>query len=285
MIGAQDVVDALEDGVELPSIPRAVLRLLAAIADPNHSRRQVSEIVRSEPGLVADALRMANSGMVRQRSAPVETADEALSILGEAWLLRAVTARGMRTISLERLDGYGMDVDALWDHSIRVGLLAEALAVRAKVSAPMAYTAGLWVDVGKLVASGALMSLGRRLNDTLESRQDLSFDAIERLLLGIDHAELGARVAEAWGLPSSLVDAIRFHHRPDDARSNSALVQVIHAADTLAYLTGRGLGVDGMLYRMTNQPLPSLVLDRSDVDKLLLSVESKVQQIEGLLAG
>ena len=223
--------------------------------------------------------------MVRQRSAPVETADEALSILGEAWLLRAVTARGMRTISLERLDGYGMDVDALWDHSIRVGLLAEALAVRAKVSAPMAYTAGLWVDVGKLVASGALMSLGRRLNDTLESRQDLSFDAIERLLLGIDHAELGARVAEAWGLPSSLVDAIRFHHRPDDARSNSALVQVIHAADTLAYLTGRGLGVDGMLYRMTNQPLPSLVLDRSDVDKLLLSVESKVQQIEGLLAG
>ncbi len=285
MIGAQDVVDALEDGVELPSIPRAVLRLLAVMADPDHSRRQVSEIVRSEPGLVADALKMANSGMIRQRREPVESADTALSVLGEAWLLRAVTARGMRTISLEPLDGYGMDVDALWDHSIRVGLLAEALAVRANVSAPIAYTAGLLVDVGKLVASGALMSLGRRLNDTLESRQDLSFDAIERLLLGIDHAELGARVAEAWGLPGALVDAIRFHHRPDDAPSNTALVQVVHAADTLAYLTGRGLGVDGMLYRMTNQPLPSLVLDRSDVDKLLLSVESKVLRIEGLLAG
>ncbi|MFT6143584.1 MAG: putative nucleotidyltransferase with HDIG domain [Myxococcota bacterium] len=283
MIAEQDIVDALEEGVELPSIPKAVVRLLSVMADPDHSRCQVSDIVRTEPGLVADALRMANSGAIRQCVEPVESVDEALSVLGEAWLLRTVVARGMRTISLETLEGYGMDVDALWEHSVRVALLAEALAARANVSAPIAYTAGLLVDVGKLVASGALTGLGRRVQDTLESRQELTFDAVERLLLGIDHAELGARVAQAWDLPPSLVDALRFHHRPQDACSNRDLVQVIHVADTLAYLTGRGLGVDGMLYRVMDQPLPSLVLDRSDVDTLLLSVELKVQQLEALI--
>lgn len=285
MIDAKDVVEAIETGVELPSLSRAVVQLLAVMSDPNHSRRQVQRIVRSEPGIVADALRMANSGMVRHRTRPVESADEAISILGEMWLMRAVTARSFKTLNTDALEGYGMDVDGLWEHSIRVALIAEQLAPRVGVHGPVAYTAGLLVDVGKLVASGALASLGARVDQTLARRTDLSFDAVERMLLGVDHAELGARVAEAWDLPASLVAALRFHHQPDQAQEHIDIVQVVHAADSIAYLTGRGLGVDGMLYRMTNEPLPSLVMDRRDVDGILLSTEQKVQHIEALMAG
>ncbi len=39
----------------------------------------------------------------------------------------------------------------------------------------------------------------------------------EARLLGIDHAGLGASLAHTWGLPSDLVQAIRFHHHPENA--------------------------------------------------------------------
>jgi len=37
---------------------------------------------------------------------------------------------------------------------------------------------------------------------------------IEHEAFGIDHAALGALLAEKWQLPQNMVDAIRYHHEP-----------------------------------------------------------------------
>ena len=41
-----------------------------------------------------------------------------------------------------------------------------------------------------------------------------SLEELERETLGYDHAEIGARMAEAWELPESLIEAIAGHHEP-----------------------------------------------------------------------
>ena len=60
----------------------------------------------------------------------------------------------------------------------------------------------------------------------------------ERGVLGSDHAEVGGWLAERWGLPGDLVEAIACHHRPEQARLNPELTSLVHIADWLAGRTG-----------------------------------------------
>jgi len=55
----------------------------------------------------------------------------------------------------------------------------------------------------------------------------------ERELLGFDHAELGARIATAWGFPDALVTAIGLHH--DRAEGAPALAHCVAVADTACH--------------------------------------------------
>ncbi len=58
----------------------------------------------------------------------------------------------------------------------------------------------------------------------------------EREILGTDHAEVGYWLAERWNLPPLLVQAIRFHHSPDDCTDlrSMPLVQLIHNANDVS---------------------------------------------------
>jgi HD-like signal output (HDOD) protein len=40
---------------------------------------------------------------------------------------------------------------------------------------------------------------------------------LEDLAAGMNHAEIGARIAEKWNFPEDLVAAIRYHHDPTSA--------------------------------------------------------------------
>jgi HD-like signal output (HDOD) protein len=51
----------------------------------------------------------------------------------------------------------------------------------------------------------------------------------EDLLLGCDHAEIGAQVLRSWRFPDHLIEAVRFHHRPAD--SDSQLASALYLAE------------------------------------------------------
>ena len=57
-------------------------------------------------------------------------------------------------------------------------------------------------------------------------------------MLGSDHAEVGGWLAERWGLPADMVEAIALHHSPERAEINPQLTSLIHIADSLAERTG-----------------------------------------------
>jgi hypothetical protein len=103
---------------------------------------------------------------------------------------------------------------------------------KAPVTGGVAYTAGLIHDVGKL-----LIATQRRPRDGDLASGLLAAGgcARERELLGFDHAEAGAALAEHWGLPPALTEPLRHHHDPAAAASETDLVIAVAAADLLAH--------------------------------------------------
>ena len=100
-----------------------------------------------------------------------------------------------------------------------------------------------------------------------------TFLSAEKHILGFDHTEIGYDVCEKWNIPSQLSAAIRYHHRPSEASGN-VLVNIVHAADAIALMSGLGVGSDGIRYRIDEDVMGTLDLDELAVSALMIeSVE------------
>jgi HD-like signal output (HDOD) protein len=50
---------------------------------------------------------------------------------------------------------------------------------------------------------------------------------LEDVAAGMNHAEIGAKIAEKWNFPEVIISAIRFHHDP--AAAPERFVDIVHA--------------------------------------------------------
>src|SRR6187551_1994974 len=99
--------------------------------------------------------------------------------------------------------------------------------------ADAAFTAGLLHDIGALVLLHAAPPDYVR---ALDRKQELNGDgaAAEREIFGVTHAEVGAYLLGLWGIPFPIVEAVAFHHRPNEVPIESRpLVSAIHIASGL----------------------------------------------------
>ena len=140
----------------------------------------------------------------------------------------------------------GMAVEAMpttfWQHCVAVGVCCEELAqyITQPVSSDTALIAGLLHDIGQLWLY-SFQPLAYRHCWQQALSQSIGIEAVEREHFGIDHATIGAWLAEHWALPASIAAAIGAHHAPDAALAIT-LVPVVHVAEVLSNaldLTGR----------------------------------------------
>ncbi len=105
----------------------------------------------------------------------------------------------------------------------------------------VAFTAGLLHDVGKIVLSEFLAAKTAQIFEETETNHHSMREA-EKLLVGWDHAEIGARLLERWHLPPSLVTAVRHHHAPGEAGDYTRLASVVYLGNLVAQCLGRTSG-------------------------------------------
>lgn len=238
----------LEQVEALPTLPRAALELNRVLGKADASPREVTKVVRKDPALTANLLRIVNSAAVGLRR-EVTSVDQAVSMLGQRGLLRVASMALLGRTLPERLPGYDLTTQQLWSHCAAVAVLAERLAGRVAPDArDLAFTAGLLHDIGKLAVGEALEGVRFEVLEALrEGERDLLSE--ERARLGTDHTEVGALLAERWAMPEGISACVAYHHAPSGAPPGQRrLVEVVHVANGLAHALGFGADV-GELHR------------------------------------
>jgi HD-like signal output (HDOD) protein len=90
--------------------------------------------------------------------------------------------------------------------------------------------------MGKMVFSNLHKDTAMRISDFCE-RRGIPTTILERMSDGIDHAEVGARLAERWNFPDVLINAIRYHHMPLKAHPPYRdVAMVVSVANELAHM-------------------------------------------------
>lgn len=213
-------------------LPTTVCRLAALIADEHSQIADVVGILREDPSLVAALLRQSNSAASAPAS-EIVTVEAAIVRLGLARVLAIATHTAIGAQPQEALAAYDLAPGRLWDHSVRVSYVAEAIFRRTpRKVGPEVVTAALLHDIGQIVLDKVLDPA----HFQMARNAHVLVTTAERELVEVDHAELGAMLLELWEIPATIADAVRFHHDPssdDDMPAHvlQASNLIIHALD------------------------------------------------------
>lgn len=230
-----------------PSIPGSTVKLLKMLEDADTPVQEIEDVLRLDPGMTANVLKITNSAYFGL-SSKVGSVRRAVMMLGMNKIRQLVVASCVGAVMDGPIPGYDLPAGELWRHSIAVSVAAEGLSRELKLKGSEdIFTAALVHDVGKLV-------LGQFIQEDLTAVEaaagsDVSFEMAEKEVLGIDHAEIGARILAQWSLPEDLVHAVRWHHDPERADGTNRTTDVVHVANVLCLMMGIGVGREGLQYK------------------------------------
>jgi HD-like signal output (HDOD) protein/ActR/RegA family two-component response regulator len=197
---------------ELPVLPRIFAELQSAMARDNVTTKEVAGIVSGDAAVTARVLQMANSAFYR-RARRISSIEQAVTQLGFASLRNLVLCAEVFARWPQQPPGAPLDLEKMQRHTQAVAEAVHALTARTSLAddallAARLHEIGYWVLVQQCPGD-----LARALDVAL-TRQ-LPMHEAEREVLGASHAEIGAYLLGIWGLPHSVVEAVAFHHCPD----------------------------------------------------------------------
>lgn len=228
------VTDMLAGQIEtIPQFPENVAVLQSRLNDPNVEITEIARSIANDFAMTADLLKLVNSAafMLPKR---VDNIPEAVKLVGLRALKNLLYSYGTQKILGEETP----ETRGLWEHSFKTAFYSYTLAksmLRRKDLLDDAYIGGILHDIGKLVLSHAHPDLLQRIRAFAVDR-GLSAVRFEDFSAGMNHAEVGARIAEKWNFPEVLISAIRYHHEPGSApRQHRDTVYLVYLANFLAY--------------------------------------------------
>jgi HD-like signal output (HDOD) protein len=214
------------------------LRINELVADDHTTIEALAAVIIRDASLTTKVLKLANSALYGLES-KVDTVSRALTLLGMRELQKIVCAiAAVQTFS--RLSSGITNMNAFWRHSVYTGLLAQAIARRARILHPeRLFVAGVMHDIGTLVINQRFPELAEAMIREAAGSEDELY-RIEQERLGFDHAYLAGLMLQNWQLPPALCDAIGWHHLPHRARLGGVDAAILKVADTVANFSGTG---------------------------------------------
>lgn len=253
----------------LPPFPMVAQRALVLLNKPEVSIQELVEVVKFDPAITANILRISNSAYFGLRR-EIHSLHQALLLLGTQELLKIIIASGATRLFSAPTPGYFTERRGLWRHSVSCALMVDLLSRELSMSDhATGFTAGLMHDIGKVVLSLFVEQKFHEIMAVVE-QQGVSFQAAEKIILGVDHAEMGGEMARMWDFPDRLRLAITYHHLDKPEAYTDDLILLVYLADLLVLMFGQDLGSDGLAYTGYPEVLRHFHLRERHLEKLLL---------------
>ena len=136
------------------------------------------------------------------------------------------------------------------------------------------FTSGILHDIGKVVLDSMYAEFYGGVLEAVAER-NISISEAEELSLGLSHARLGQELAESWGIPPRLTEAISHHHRPEKAELDPEIASLVHVANAVCRNLGFGSGGDPLVPVVHPFALNQLAVEPED----LVNWEGEMTQV------
>jgi len=226
---------AIVDNVNsLPQFPENIMLIQKLINDPNSEMTDIARQISMDPAMTADLLKIVNSAQY-MLAKKVDSISDAVKMVGIRGIKNLLYSYGTQKI----LGDDTSEKKVLWEHSYKTAFYAYNLVKNFRRDRNLlddVYVGGILHDMGKIIFSTVHPELLEKIQNFC-SEKNLPASAFEDLAAGMNHAEIGALIAEKWNFPEGLVASIRYHHDPAAApHDHQDLVDAVYLANMFCEL-------------------------------------------------
>ncbi|MCP4159951.1 MAG: HDOD domain-containing protein [Deltaproteobacteria bacterium] len=257
---------------KLQPIPQVALKILRMVNDGYYSIENIAEEVKKDQVITAKIIKLCNSSFFAMKR-EIDSLDDALSIIGMDKLIKIIISNSVKKFYNQSSSGYSLCMGGLFHHAVGTSAIAEGLAKKTEIVSPgVAYTAGLLHDLGGVMLDQFFNKSKPFFYREFEKSEAIA--SVENNVFGINHLEIGKKIAKSWNFPSPLVDVIMYHHDPEKAQRNKELVNIIYIADFIMERFSRGVFAD-QNPKSLEYCLKSLNLTMDSIPEIVEMIPSK----------
>ncbi len=277
-----DILEKVMRCNRLPSLPAIAVRVVELTQQETVSFKELADTIQNDQALAAKILRTVNSSLFGLRK-KCSSINQAIVMLG----LSAVKtlALGFSLVgAIKDCDLDGLNMPEHWQRALYTAVAAKQIAAKAGINnQEECFLGGLLQDVGMVALHQAL---GAEYTRVIEASggdhrkvAKLELDALQ-----IQHADLGALLAQRWKLPNELVMPIKYHERPTAAPSEySAICRAVGLGNLAAelLLTAEPAPVLRKFYEKAEQWFG---LNEAGSDEVLSTIAAAAKEVARFLA-
>ncbi|QDU70884.1 sensor domain-containing diguanylate cyclase [Mucisphaera calidilacus] len=211
----RDLLESLLESPRLPSLPAVAVEVISLVQDEDVSIDRLAAKIQMDAAMAGKILKTANSSLYGLAE-PVSTISAALVVLGLNTVKTLALGFSLLGNFQEQPDD-GFDRDAYWKRSLYSATSAKVIGTR--LSLPFQeeiFLAGLLQDMGIIAMRQVLGSRYEDLLDQAGGHHPILVE-LERAAFDLDHAAVGAELAQSWNVPEILTVPIRYHEEPEEA--------------------------------------------------------------------
>lgn len=235
LIKDEIIIDEILNEIKnIPQFPQHIVQALYTLNNPNSNFYDISHIIKKDPALIADILKLANSSLyvLPKRIALIE---DAVRIIGLKGLKNLIIAYSTNKIFMNK---YNINIiKKIMNHCTEVAIYAYELTKKFNLNSIMdyVYVCGMLHDFGKILINSINPDIISKIENICNTK-GLDLWTMESLTQGYNHSFIGFKLAEKWNYPDYLKDAILFHHTPwHTTENNKTLVYTVYFANNLTH--------------------------------------------------
>ncbi|OGV52274.1 MAG: hypothetical protein A2017_00750 [Lentisphaerae bacterium GWF2_44_16] len=268
------ITEKLVGSIELlPPMPSNILKIRRAVSDPNMNYTHLVPILKEDPSICADLLRIANSARYGIGH-NVDTVDEAVRYFGMHSLVDFISAACSEKIVKQYFSSIG-NLNEYLRHSRQISFAVSFICKMLKLSAhdqEVLSVTSLLHDIGRLVIT--LVTNKQHYSRELfgVSWEDIhKFVLDENELYGIDHAILGMKICSKWQFPDKITRGVRRHHTP--------LLENDFCFEGFIIFLAELIAVENLPDNVLMKTVPDEIMRKFGIDNsLLIETRSKYHQ-------
>ncbi len=266
----------------LTPVSEVANKVMELVEDPESNMTDLAEVISYDSSITASLLKLANSAYFGLPG-KFDTVHQAVVYLGMDQVVDLVLITSCSGNFKNSQKGYDLKEGELWKASVASAIIAKDLAVKKGVGKKhMIFTGALLKDIGKVILSQYVEKSFEKILSIVCTKGKTFIEA-EKMVIGIDHCELGALVARNWNFPESMTQIIENHHDPRKANKFKTETSFVYMSDMICLIMGVGVGLDGPSYQFHKEVAEFLNLNEQDIQETILGFSDQIKRVEALV--
>ncbi len=204
----------------LPPLPKSFHDINAICSDPNGTINQLAKVIETDPMLVANLLKVANSPLYSFRR-EIKSVLQAISLFGMSTTRALTTDISIKKLLNVDIEPYGISPeDFVQISGLQSRLMREWYEKVDKKKVDTLFLAALLQETGKILIADEIVKNDEVTPFKSDIETAVNIAQVEKSFVGTTTAKITAKIFEHWGFDETMVEAIEYADNIEDAPEN-----------------------------------------------------------------